>query len=83
MKVNQLMEMSPKWGSEESIKRVKQEWERYAKEPLEIRFSSGVYDAFGSELATLRLLKAFRNSKKASQEYSPVYKKHVFSLRVQ
>ena len=47
--------------------RAKETWEQIAKEPLEIQNIKGYLYAFGSELATLRLFKAFVSSKGARQ----------------
>lgn len=50
--------LEPDWGSENSINRVKDEFEKIAKEPMEIEITSGpdyAYVGYGSELAVLRL----------------------------
>ena len=53
------------------IKRVTQEFEKYTKdEKITVENIGGAYYAFGSELATLRLLKAYRNTKTARQDWS-------------
>lgn len=62
--------------------RAKKEWEKISKEPLEVEKIKGTVYAFGSELATLRLLKKFRDIKKARADYSTNLKKFYFSLDV-
>lgn len=42
-----------------SLNRVKIDFERYAKESLELKQLGGAIYAFGSELACLRLLQAY------------------------
>ena len=60
----------------------KNDLERYAKESLEIEFTHVALHAYGSELATLRILKAHRYSYDARAEYSDEHKKHFFSMNI-
>ena len=52
------------------IERVKQDFEAIAKEPLAVEHIDGMLYAFGSELATLRLLKKYREVSAAEARYS-------------
>ena len=51
-------------------KRVKKDWEVIAKETLDIKIIDDTIYAFCSEIASLRLLKAFRNTDKADCGFS-------------
>lgn len=50
--------------TQQQLDRLKSDWEKFAKEPVEIRYVGGTFYAFGSELATLRLHYAYRYSDK-------------------
>jgi hypothetical protein len=65
------------------IKRLKKEWELIAKEDLIFDFikETGVFYAFCSELASLRLLKTYRDSKGADCGFSKVLNLHFFRLQ--
>ena len=56
------------------------EWKAYAGETITTRRSGDTIDAFGSELACLRLFYMFRYAKDARIEYSKNLKTWVFSL---
>jgi hypothetical protein len=53
-----------------------------AREEMEVEYISGTYYCFGSELATLRLLKLYRKSEKADQGFSHNLKKFYFRIEV-
>lgn len=55
-------------------------WEPIAEESLEIEDIKGTFYAFGSELATLRLLKTYRHTDSAAAGYSKNLKKFYFRL---
>lgn len=56
--------------SEHMIARVARDWKEYASEPVQVEYIGGAFYGFGSELATLRLLKRYRTTDKATQGYS-------------
>lgn len=62
------------------IERVRRDWLTIAGEQIEVTFISGTFFAYGSELAMLRLLKAYRQNKSAHQSYSSNASKFYFSL---
>ncbi len=62
------------------IKRLKQNWAITAKEPIEIQVIKGIAYAYGSELATLRLIYSYRLTKHAYKGYSTNLETHYFSL---
>lgn len=64
----------------QQLKNVKTIWERTAKESLDVEYKGGITYAYGSELATLRLLQYFRDSKNAIAGYSKKLKQFYFSL---
>ena len=49
------------------VKKAKEEWEKIADESLEIEVIKSFIYAYGSELATLRLFKAFHSAKGSRQ----------------
>ena len=53
-----------------NVARVKRDWERIAGETLQVQQLTGAVYAFGSELATLRLLKEYRQSSGATANHS-------------
>jgi hypothetical protein len=65
------------------LKRLKKEWELITKEEINFDFieETGTFYAFGSELASLRLLKEYRNAKGADCGYSKNLKMHFFRLQ--
>ena len=67
-------------ASAEQIKRFKNEVEKHAKEKMEVEYTKGVWYAFGSELATLRLLQIYRNTPNTRVGYSTNMGKWYFSL---
>lgn len=63
--------------------KAKAEFERYAKEPLSVEEIGGAAYAFGSELACLRLLNAYRHCGDAVKAaYSENQKSWFFRLEV-
>lgn len=63
------------------LDRVTRDWKQHAKDQtIEVERAGGAYIATGSELAMLRLLKAYRNTDKATQGFSANLGKHYFSL---
>jgi hypothetical protein len=52
------------------IERTAKDWNRIAGETVEVEQVGSAMYAYGSELATLRLLKAFRETSAARQNYS-------------
>lgn len=61
-------------------KRASVEWSRLAGEAVNVEDIKGVMYAFGSEMATFRLLRAFRWSDKADCGFSAVRQSHYFRL---
>jgi len=68
--------------TEAGIERVKRDWALTAKESLDVRQISGAIYAFGSELATLRLMKMYRHNAKATCGYSVNLQTFYFALEV-
>jgi hypothetical protein len=68
--------------SDQQLEKIKKMWETKAKEKLTIEDIKGTVYAYGSELATLRLLKEYRENKKAKADYSINLKKFYFSLEM-
>ena len=65
------------------VDKVKKEWEKIAKENLEVEEIKGTVYAYGSELATLRLLKKFiKSGDKAKADFSTNLKKFYFRLAI-
>jgi hypothetical protein len=64
-----------------NLKRAKAEFEKHAKEALEVKELGGAVYAFGSEIACLRLFYVYRNSgKRANAGFSQNLKTWYFSL---
>jgi len=62
-------------------KRIENDFQKYAgDEKIEYELINDTHYAYGSELGTLRILKAYKNSKKAKQDYSKNLKTFYFSL---
>ena len=59
------------------LERFKREYSRYAQEPVEVEEIGGVYYAFGSELAVLRLYHKMRGHGRAG--YSENMKRWYYS----
>lgn len=68
--------------TENQLKRVQQDFKVIAGEEMEVENIQGVIYAFGSEVATLRLLKQYRHVPKARAEYSENMKSHYFVLEL-
>jgi len=68
--------------SDQQLEKIKKMWETKAKEKFTIEDIKGTVYAYGSELATLRLLKEYRGNKKAKADYSINLKKFYFSLEM-
>ena len=81
---DEMTEAGPDWGSDQAIKKVSGEFKRRAKEPLEVEYIKGSYYGYGSELATLRLWKAYGggSNKKVDQGYSSNLRTFYFRLGV-
>lgn len=67
------------------VKRLRSDWERIAKEGVEVEEIKGSFYGFGSELATLRLLKKYTANgqtanKKVRADYSKGRNKFFFVL---
>ena len=68
---------------ESAVEDLKRTLEYNAKEELVVTYEgNGVFYAFGSELATLRLLKLYRFNKNAEQFYSENLNTFVFKLEM-
>ncbi len=63
-----------------NLKRAKADFEKYAKEELELKELGGAVYAFGSELACLRLFYVYRNSNRADSGFSENLKSWYFRL---
>lgn len=66
--------------TETQIARVANDWNRHANETLEVELIGGALYGFGSEVATLRLLKQYRNVKTANCGFSENLNKFYFVL---
>lgn len=67
--------------TEAQFRRTVRELEKHAGEKAtEVRFFDSTFYFFGSEIATLRLLKAYRNTTEATAGYSSNLKTFYFSL---
>lgn len=62
------------------MKRVKKDWSIMAGEKIDVNQINNTLYGFGSELATLRLLKAYRYADKARQGYSENLGTFYFAL---
>lgn len=62
------------------IEKVKKDWEKIAKEEIDVQLIRSTFYCFCSELASLRLLKAYRNTEKADCGHSDNLKSFYFSL---
>ena len=68
--------------TEAQLKRLSKDLNEYAGEAVTVKQISGAIYAFGSELATLRILMKYRTVEKARQGYSENLKTHYFSLDI-
>jgi len=59
---------------------VQKDWGKITKEKITVEYICGVLYGFGSELATLRLLKEYKNSESAYCGYSKNMKSFYFRL---
>lgn len=67
--------------SQAQTQRVRDEFTRRASEPVTVEEIGGTFYAFGSELATLRLLKAYRHcGERADAGYSDNRESFYFRL---
>ena len=66
--------------TDKQLNRIKSDFENYAGETIEIKNISNALYAFGSELATLRILKKYQHAQNVTQGYSEPYKTHYFCL---
>ncbi len=62
------------------IQRVKTNWENISKEVVKVEFISGTLYGYCTELASLRLLKAYRGTDKSDCGYSENLETHYFRL---
>jgi hypothetical protein len=63
--------------------KVKKDWEKIAKEKLDVEEIKGTIYAYGSELATLRLLKKYiKSGDKVKADFSTNLKKFFFRLEI-
>jgi hypothetical protein len=63
------------------VKKAKREFEKHAKQTLDVQQIGGALYAFGSELACLRLERAYRYcGDRAHADYSPARDTWYFSL---
>lgn len=62
------------------IARVARDWKEYASEPVNVEYIGCAFYGFGSELATLRLMKRYRTTDKATQGYSKNLSTFYFRL---
>jgi hypothetical protein len=70
------------------LKKIKKDWEKITKESIDVEKIKKTIYAFGSELATLRLLSKYTakgqiSNKKINVGYSSNLKKYFFSLEKQ
>jgi hypothetical protein len=70
-----------RYGDSFLADRVKKDWEKTAKEKLDIEEIKGTVYAYGSELATLRLFKSmYKAGDKVKADYSKNLKTFYFRL---
>lgn len=69
--------------TQSQIERVSEDLEYRAGEEVEVEFMDGAFWVFGSELATLRLLKKYRHNDNARQDYSENLESFYFVLDTQ
>jgi len=60
--------------------RIKKDWEHTAKESIDVQLINNTFYGFCSEIASLRLLKKYRNSIKADCGFSDNLKSFYFRL---
>ena len=69
--------------TEERLNRLAADWKSYANEPISMDTNgSTVIYGFGSELATLRIMKKYREAKNVRHEWSDSRQSWFVSLRV-
>lgn len=68
--------------TEQKLKTLTFDWRNIAGEDIEVKQIKGAVYAYGSELATLRLLKHFKRSNRARQDYSVNLYTFFFSLEL-
>ena len=66
--------------TEQQLKRISKDLNDYAGEAVTVENIKGTIYAFGSELATLRILMKYRRCEKARQGFSSNLETHYFSL---
>jgi hypothetical protein len=72
--------MEIEWGSKNNLEKVKRDWEKTTKEPIEVEYIKGAYLAYGSELAMLRLYKYYNGKQRMG--WSPNLKTWYFELEL-
>lgn len=68
--------------TEQFLARVSTDFNQYAQEEGKTEAIKGTFYYFGSEIATLRLLKVYRLNPKARQGWSPNLGTYYFSLEM-
>lgn len=76
------LEMTPNYASENYINRIQADWQKAAKEAVEVEFIRGTYYGKCSELAALRLANHYGNPGKTRAYYSDNRKTWFFCLDV-
>ena len=66
--------------TESQLERISKDLNNYASEAVKIELINDTVYAYGSELATLRILMKYRTVERARQGYSENLKTHYFSL---
>ena len=66
--------------TESQLERISKDLNDFAEESVKIALINDTVYAYGSELATLRILKKYRTVERARQGYSVNLKTHYFSL---
>jgi len=66
--------------TKQQLERVTNNLERYAQEAIEVEVIKGSIYAFGSEVATLRILKHYRYTDNAKSGYSTNLQRFYFEL---
>lgn len=64
----------------DQLKRVEADFTKIAGEKISITYDTGRFMCLCSEIASLRLLKAYRTNNKANQQYSENLNSFVFTL---
>lgn len=68
--------------TESQLARVKQDWDMWTKEDIKVELCNDTIYGFCSEIASLRLLKKYRECSKAKSFYASNRETYVFALEI-